>query len=222
MIRRRMLSRDEARRFYDRFGAKQDSQGFYEDRALDELIRKADFASARRVVEFGCGTGRFAARLLGKLLPATATYVGFDLSATMVDLARERLQTFGDRARIEQTEGSVELPLPAGECDRFVSTYVLDLLPEGEIREVLAEAHRLLGSGGLLCVTGLTSGVGLVSRMAMGVWRAIHRLRPSLVGGCRPVEVVGLLPEADWEVAHQVKVVAWGIPSEVLVARKVV
>lgn len=215
-----MLSRDEARRFYDRFGARQDSQAFYEDRALDALIRSGDFENAQRVVEFGCGTGRFAARLLGELLPATATYAGFDLSATMVSLARERLRELGERARVEPSDGSAELPLPAGDCDRFVSTYVLDLLSEGEIQQVLAEAHRLLVPGGLLCVTGLTTGVGPLSRVLIAVWRAVHWLKPSLVGGCRPVEVVPLLPEADWEVAHSAKVVAWGIPSEVLVARR--
>lgn len=215
-----MLSRDEARRFYDRFGTKQDSQAFYEDRALDALVRAGDFENAQRVVEFGCGTGRFAARLFGELLPATATYVGFDLSATMVSLAREHLRELGERARVEPSDGSAELPLPAGDCDRFVSTYVLDLLSEGEIQQVLAEAHRLLVPGGLLCVTGLTTGVGPLSRVLIAAWRAVHRLKPSLVGGCRPVEVVPLLPEADWEVAHSAKVVAWGIPSEVLVARR--
>jgi len=215
-----MLSRDEARRFYDRFGARQDSQAFYEDRAVEELIRAADFADARRVVEFGCGTGRFAARLLAELLPASATYVGYDLSSTMVELARQRLQAFGHRARVEQSDGSAELPLPDDACDRFVSNYVLDLLPEPEIQRVLAEAHRLLEPGGLICLTGLTTGAGPLSRVVMTVWRALHRLRPSLVGGCRPIEVVRLLPAAEWEIEHHTKVVAWGIPSEVLVGRK--
>ena len=214
-----MLTRREARRFYDRFGARQDSQAFYEDRALDELIRAADFASARRVVEFGCGTGRFAAGLLGDLLPASASYVGYDLSSTMVELARERLQSFGDRARVEPSDGSAELPLPDGACDRFVSNYVLDLLPEAEIRKVLAEAHRLLEPGGRICLTGLTTGAGPLSRMVMTVWRAIHRLRPSLVGGCRPIEVLRLLPATEWEVEHHTKVVAWGVPSEGLGGR---
>lgn len=216
-----MLSRDEARRFYDRFGARQDSQAFYEDRAVDELIRAADFASAQSVAELGCGTGRFAARLLGDLLPPSATYVGYDLSATMVELARERLHEFGARARIELSDGSAELPLPDDTCDRFVSNYVLDLLPGPEIRKVLAEAHRLLGPGGRICLTGLTTGAGPLSRMVMTVWRALHRLRPSLVGGCRPIEVVRVLPAADWEIEHYAKVVAWGIPSEVLVGRSV-
>lgn len=46
-----MLSGDQARRFYDRFGA----------------------------------------RLLGELLPPSATYLGFDLSSTLVALALKRL-----------------------------------------------------------------------------------------------------------------------------------
>lgn len=107
-----MLTRDEARRFYDRFGARQDSQAFYEDRALDALIRAGDFENARSVVEFGCGTGRLAARLLGELLPPSTTYVGFDLSATMVSLARERLRELGERVRVEPSDGSAGLPLP--------------------------------------------------------------------------------------------------------------
>ena len=33
-------------RFYDRFGAKQDHQGFYEDAALADLIGASDFDQA--------------------------------------------------------------------------------------------------------------------------------------------------------------------------------
>jgi hypothetical protein len=55
----RMLSHEEARAFYDWFGARQDSQRFYEDPALCDLLGHADFGEARSVFEFGCGTGRF-------------------------------------------------------------------------------------------------------------------------------------------------------------------
>ena len=37
-----MLSSDEARAFYDRFGARQDSQAFYEDPATRDLIVHAE------------------------------------------------------------------------------------------------------------------------------------------------------------------------------------
>src|SRR5260370_853167 len=147
-----MLSRSQARAFYDRFGTKQDSQAFYEDPAIDELLRHADFESAEVVCEVGCGTGRVAGRLLGEKLPPTARYLGWDLSPTMVGLARQRLAPFGERARVELTEGMPSLPLPSNSVDRFLSTYVFDLLPYDEIEAGLAEAHRVLRTGGKLCL----------------------------------------------------------------------
>ena len=51
------LSREDAKAFYDRFGAKLDSQCFYEDRALADLIEHSDFETARHIFEFWCGTG---------------------------------------------------------------------------------------------------------------------------------------------------------------------
>ena len=58
------LTPSEARTFYDKFGEKQDTQGFYENPALEDLIVHADFQHAQKVFEFGCGTGKFAERLL--------------------------------------------------------------------------------------------------------------------------------------------------------------
>src|SRR5262245_12531739 len=149
----RTLTRAEARAFYDRFGARQDSQGFYEDAALDVLVQHGDFENAAAVFELGCGTGRFAARLLAAHLPPTARYRGVDLSPTMVTLARERLRPWTGRADVEPSDGSP----PRGDAlwDRFVSTYVLDLLSPQDIAGTLAGASRLLRPGGLLCVVSL-------------------------------------------------------------------
>jgi len=35
------LTHARAKQYYDHFGSKQDSQGFYEDRALDDLVAHA-------------------------------------------------------------------------------------------------------------------------------------------------------------------------------------
>lgn len=216
----RTLTRDEARDFYDRFGRRQDAQAAYEDVALDALVAHARFDGARAVFEFGCGTGRFARRLLDSHLPATATYAGVDLSATMIGLARQRLAPFGDRATATLSDGSPRQDAAGASVDRFVSTYVLDLLPEAEIRAVVDEAHRLLAPGGLLAVTGLTRGATPVSRLVTALWRFVHRLRPRLVGGCRPIVARDFLDDARWEVVHHGSVVARGLTSEVLVAEK--
>ena len=76
----RVLSPSAIRAFYDRFGKKQDSQAFYENPALDDLIGHADFQAAGYVFEFGCGTGRFALHLVERLLPASSRYLGYDIS----------------------------------------------------------------------------------------------------------------------------------------------
>ncbi len=127
------LKPPEAKIFYDQFGAKQDTQSFYEDPALDDLIAHAHFDEAEHIFEFGCGTGRFAARLLKEYLPATAGYQGVDLSPTMVKLAKERLSPYTARAQVSQSAGSVTFPLPDHSVDRVLSTYVLDLLPDMDI-----------------------------------------------------------------------------------------
>ena len=72
----RNLNQEKLRQFYDHFGAKQDAQGFYEDAALDALVQLGGFEGAQSVFEIGCGTGKFADRLLTRYLPPTAKYVG--------------------------------------------------------------------------------------------------------------------------------------------------
>ncbi|MCF8061167.1 MAG: class I SAM-dependent methyltransferase [Deltaproteobacteria bacterium] len=213
------LDLSEVQQFYDRFGKKQDLQGFYEDPALDELIGHARFDEAKSVFEFGCGTGRFAARLLSDHLPASATYCGCDLSRTMVDLARERLASYGDRAQVLQSEGGIRFPLSDHSVDRIVSTYVLDLLSESDIEAFLHEAYRVIEAGGTMCVVSLTRGTTFASRIVSGIWAAIFRMRASLVGGCRPIRLEPYIDEGAWEVAYQKVVIAYGVPSDVLIVR---
>lgn len=215
---RRTLRREAARAFYDRLGRRQDAQAFYEDAALDALVARAELGEARAVYELGCGTGRFAERLLARELPADARYLGVDLSATMVGLARERLARFGERAEVVRVSGEPHVPLPAASFDRYLTSYVLDLLPVDEIEAQLAEAHRLLAPGGLLGAVSLTRGVSRRGRLVTRVWEAVHALGPALVGGCRPLVLEALLPPERWRVRHRRVLEAWGIASELLVA----
>ncbi len=214
------LSYAEAREFYDRMGAKQDTQGFYEDKATEDLVAHASFEKARSVVEFGCGTGRFAKGLLEQHTPPAATYLGVDVSPRMVELARERLVCFGKRASVRLTGGEPHIDTPDGTCDRFVSNYVLDLLSDEDCARVIHEASRILAVGGLACLVSLTFGFSRISRLIERTWRKLHAYRPSLVGGCRPIELRSLFPEAGWEIRHHQHLAPFGVPSEVVVAER--
>lgn len=213
-----ILSHEQARRFYDDFGAKQDQQGWYEDPATDALSAKARFETAGSVLEFGCGTGRLAVSLLAERLPAQCSYLGLDASTTMCTLARQRLGAWQPRAEVLQTDGSMQLPVADASVDRLLTTYVLDLLSQADIQMFLAEAHRVLTPGGLLCAVGLTPGERGMSRWVSALWRRIHRGNPARVGGCRPLQLVPSLPTDRWQVLHRQVVVSWGLASEVVIA----
>ena len=215
---RHVLSRWEVRAIYDRVGAWQDTQAVYEVPAFDKLVEHGRFEDARAVFEVGCGTGRFAERLLRDHCPLETRYEGVDLSSTMVRTARERLTSFGERATVRRTDGALTFDRPDESQDRIVITYVLDLLSRDDARMLLNEAHRLLGAQGRLCLAGLTGGCGLLSRGISRAWDVLHRMRPEWVGGCRPVRVRSLLRDAQWHEEHHRVVTAWGVPSEVLVA----
>lgn len=215
------LTHAQAKRFYDRFGNKQDSQGFYEDRALDELIAHADFARAQRVFELGCGTGRLALRLLREFLPDDGVYVGLDLSDTMTSLARQRLAPYAARAQIIQTGGTMQFPLAGRSVDRMIATYVFDLLSETDSKLAIQEAHRVLLPGGKLCLISLSQGVNVVSRLVCRLWSGLFRLHAPLVGGCRPIRLLPLFDPVQWRVEYHHVLTQFGVPSEILIASPV-
>jgi ubiquinone/menaquinone biosynthesis C-methylase UbiE len=214
-----MLSRRQARDFYDRLGSKQDWQRFYEDPAVADLIAHLSLGAATSVIEFGCGTGRMAESLLAHHLPSEATYSGIEISSTMARLAKRRLARFGTKARVVLTKGEIQLDVKASSFDRFLSTYVLDLLTEDDIRSLVAEAHRVLVPSGLLGVVSLTHGFTPLSRVFERAWMSIFRVRPGLVGGCRPISLEDFI-HAGWNIRHSEKTTSFGVPSEVLVAEK--
>ena len=212
------LSPAEAKRFYDRLGSRQNWQGFFENPAINEMIAHAAFDSAHSVFEFGCGTGALASKLLQHHLPADARFIGLDISTTMVSLAGERLKPWSERARVDQSDGTSRIHEPDRSFDRFVSTYVFDLLSPDFIGRLLSEAHRVLVPGGKLCLVSMTFGASPLSRAVCWGWQRLWRLSPGIMGGCHPTELAECLRSEWWNAEHQTKVTSWGITSEVLVA----
>ncbi len=216
----RMLTHQQATTFYNHLGAKQDWQAFYEALATRDLIAHAFFETAQAVFEFGCGTGAFAAQVLAHHLPPQARYLAVDSSATMVRLARSRLECFRARVVVRQTDGSLRFAEGSGSFDRFVSNYVLDLLSVPDMIQLLAEANRLLMADGRLCLVSLTRGSTPTSRLVNWSWTHLHALDPRLVGGCRPLELRDCLSGTGFHPDYTQVVTRFGVPSEVVVASK--
>ena len=166
--------------------------------------------------ELGCGTGRLAENLLARHLPADASYLGADISDTMVTLSQARLRRFGGRSHVLRVDGTAPLPVADGGFDRFLAVYVLDLLAPGDATAVIAQARRLLRPGGLLCAVSLAPGQAPAARLVSQAWTGIWSRAPSLVGGCRPIRLEPLLD--GWHITHRALVTAWALTSEVIIA----
>lgn len=100
----------------------------------------------------------------------------------------------------------------------FISNYVVEPLPFEEFSRVVAEAHRALSPGGYLCLVSLTHGRTRGSQLASWAWAQIHALQPTLVGGCRPIELLNYLGQEDWQILYNNVVLAFGIFSEIVIA----
>lgn len=218
----RTLTPAQARRHYDRNAHRQDAQGWYEDDALERLIALSDFGQADDVLEVGCGTGKLAAKLLREHLPPHASYIGVDISPAMLARAGTKLKKYAPRAKLRPGDVSLGLTSRDASADRIIATYLFDLLSVNHSKNLLGEMHRVLRPGGLICLAGLTlerddGDMTIVSQL----WALIQRRWPWVVGGCRPVQLRGMLDDTRWDVVAHETVAPRGLVSEVLVARKV-
>ncbi len=220
MAAERTISVANARRVYDRIGRAQDTQGFYEEPALERLVGAADLGRSRSVLEIGCGTGKFARRLLERQLPPEGLYLGLDVSPQMVAIARSRLQPWADRAEVAEADVTQPLAVADASVDRVVATYVFDLLSAADRSALLAEAERVLAPEGRLCAVSITAGEGGIGAVVSGVWTRLFALRPELTGGCRPIDLRADLDAGRWRLLHATDVRAWGVTSQVVVASR--
>jgi SAM-dependent methyltransferase len=113
------------------------------------LRQLAQSIPAARVLEAGCGTGRW----LTELEPLAASLIGLDYSIGMLRQARER-----SAAMLVHGEAGA-LPLAAG---RFDLVYAVNALHHfHDPARFVAEARRLLRRGGALTMVGLDPHAGL-------------------------------------------------------------
>lgn len=115
---------------------------------VDLLITRDLVAPHSRVVDFGCGIGRIAAALAGRV----AAVHGVDLSRVMVARARERCRLLPN-VRIEPTDGRRLAGVASGSTDLVLAVDVLPYAAAGGddlLRAVVVELARVLKRGGSL------------------------------------------------------------------------
>jgi SAM-dependent methyltransferase len=120
-----------------------------------------DVRGSRRILDAGCGNGRYT-RFLLREAPPDALITAFDLSHRMLKRARRRLRA----PRVTHVSADLtRLPYPDDFFDTIVCGWVLEHLPDP--RPGLSELARVLQPGGklLLLVTEDTLTGSMCSRM---------------------------------------------------------
>jgi len=101
-----------------------------------------------RVLDIGSGHGVFAAAVLDAFPSATA--IGLDVSAAMMEEGRERMARFGDRFRYHDgdfADGSLPAGL-AGPFDLTVSSRAIHHITPDAKRRLFADVYQRTASGG--------------------------------------------------------------------------
>lgn len=114
--------------------------------AIARLVSEAGLPPGGLVLDAGCGPGLVSAALLD----AGVRLVGVDLSAEMIDRARQRCSRHGDRARFLQVsvfDGGLDA---LGPFDATLSRYVLHHIVDPAA--FVARQAGLIRSGGVLVV----------------------------------------------------------------------
>lgn len=190
---------DRAARTYDRLWA-----GYVRD-THDLLDAVARVRPGERVLDVGCGTGTFAARLAARN-PAQHI-LGVDVSEGMLAEARRKTSAFPN-VRFEQAPAT-RLPFEDAAFDVVVTASALHYV--GRPADALAEARRVLRPGGRLAVVDWDR-----SRWWMAAMDAFLTLADPAHGRTlAAAETARLMTDAgfDVRVAERVRRAAWGLAA---------
>ena len=207
------LSAPEAQRFYDRIGSRYDWFEFYEARAKEQALRALQLSQGINVLSVGVGTGKEQKKILSGIIPSGIAF-GLDISPVMLRLTLERTASPVCQADARQ------LPFADESFERLYAAYVLDLLPDADLTNLVTNFHRVLKPSGRMVLIALTEGVDTASRALVATWKGVFALNPALCGGCRPLELLERVQNAGFNDVEREVIVQLGVPSEIITAIK--
>ncbi|MCZ7573686.1 MAG: class I SAM-dependent methyltransferase [Ardenticatenaceae bacterium] len=170
-----------------------------------------------RVLEVAVGTGATMLEILKRVDKANVVS-GVDLSPRMLEKTRRAVADAGF-TNVDLRQGDARsLPFDDNSFDVLLNSYMLDLIPLGDMALVLGEFRRVLKDGGRLVL------VNMSKDREITLWERLYRATPArlvpyLYGGCRPVLMAEHVSAAGFRDVRR-EFIKNLIPSEVVVGRK--
>ncbi len=199
---------DSLSKYYDVWGL------LAESRARKRAIELAGVKNGEAILEVAVGTG-LAFYELAKRNPHGSN-LGIDLSTGMLNRARKRLGRLPHKNYELKVASAFHIPAQDEQFDLLLNNYMFDLMAFQEMDAILEEFNRVLKKGGRLVLVNMTKG----ERFGSGFYDVLFRLSPRIIGGCRGVNLKGLLAKHDFHVNTREYHQQLFFPSEVIAADK--
>ena len=168
-------------------------------------------------MEIGFGTGE-ALLALARSVGTRGRVYGLDLSEGMRRRAQSRLRTAGLEDCVElKTGDATTLPFSSDSTDAVFISFTLDLIDTPEIPAVLDECRRVLRRGGRIGIVSMAKPEK--SSWMVRCYEWAHRAFPVWID-CRPIRAHLYLANAGFEIMDRLDRSMWGLPVEILLAKK--
>jgi ubiquinone/menaquinone biosynthesis C-methylase UbiE len=211
-------SKEDARTSYDKLSGWYDVLvGHSEKKLRDAGLNKLGIKEGQRVLEIGFGTGHCIVAL-ARSVGGSGKVFGIDISQGMLNITQARVQKSGlsERVRLKCGDGA-NLPFEAALFDAIFMSFTLELFDTPEIPIVLHECQRVLRRGGRICIISISK-KGKASWLIRS-YEWAHKKFPNYID-CRPIFVQKALEDSGLQVIDSTEMSLWGLPCEVVVARK--
>ena len=194
-------------RWYDWFAG---SEAVFTRAGLDLLNAQP----GERVLEIGPGTGGALLELAKQVTPAGLA-VGIDLSEGMLRRAQAKARERADQPCLVMSDAVCQ-PVACHSFDGVFFSFTLELFSEVEILRVLAEARRVLRSGGRLSVVSLR--LPPHPDLAVRIYQWLNHRFPALID-CRPIRLNEILIESGFEIQNSQSRSMWGLAVQITTAK---
>ena len=142
--------------------------------------------------------------------------VGIDISKGMLAKAKSLLSKQPNSNYSLDIGSAFDIKMDDLSVDILFNNYMFDLIPFDQMDTVINEFSRVLKPGGKLVLVNMTK----AEQFGAGLYERIYQISPTLMGGCRGVQLSKLLTEHGFIIENREYIQQMLFPSEVILATR--
>ena len=183
-----------------------------ETKAQERAIQLVNIQDEIVILDVAVGTGRLFNRIVKR--NPNGRNIGIDISKGMLAKAKSLLSKQPSSNYELEIGSAFDITMDNHSVDILFNNYMFDLVPFDQMDIIIDEFYRVLKPGGQLVLVNMTK----KERLGAGLYERIYRISPTLMGGCRGVQMFDLLTENGFKVEIREYIQQMLFPSEVIIA----